>query len=365
LWQRQWRVDPRYRDQRRALAGLHRQHPAPSPALLPVREPDPQARLYRQPLGATRSAALDRFCSRLRVTRYEVLFSVYAWSIYALTGCERPRIASPVSNRPLSEFEDAIGMFANTVLIPTAFDGDKPLDQQLHQQTATVREVLALQDVALADLVEDLRLSSSSALFDFMFVLENTDYARLAHTGLRATLEFNETVQAKCPLTLLVVDAGSQLECWWEFQCSYFDAAQMIAVNRLLQQGLDLLLEKPLATLDALLTPYRFSLPPASQGDSAEPPFNTVADWFAYQVSCTPDAPALVADQQCISYAELDALADTLAATLIEQCPLPEENGAPLQVVLYLEASVEHIVALLALARLNLTAVPLDPGYPL
>ncbi|EGH43065.1 amino acid adenylation, partial [Pseudomonas syringae pv. pisi str. 1704B] len=151
LWQRQWRVDPRYRDQRRALAGLHRQHPASSPALLPVREPGPQARLYRQPLGATRSAALDRFCSRQRVTRYEVLFSVYAWSIYALTGCERPRIASPVSNRPLSEFEDAIGMFANTVLIPTAFDGDKALGQQLHQQTATVREVLALQDVALAD----------------------------------------------------------------------------------------------------------------------------------------------------------------------------------------------------------------------
>ncbi|EPF65906.1 hybrid non-ribosomal peptide synthetase/type I polyketide synthase [Pseudomonas syringae] len=365
LWQRQWRVDPRYRDQRRALAGLHRQHPASSPALLPVREPGPQARLYRQPLGATRSAALDRFCSRQRVTRYEVLFSVYAWSIYALTGCERPRIASPVSNRPLSEFEDAIGMFANTVLIPTAFDGDKALDQQMHQQTATVREVLALQDVALADLVEDLRLSSSSALFDFMFVLENTDYARLAHTGLRATLEFNETVQAKCPLTLLVVDAGSQLECWWEYQCSYFDAGQMVAVNQFLQQGLDLLLEKPSATLDALLTPYRFNLPPASQGDSAEPPFNTVADWFAYQVSCTPDAPALVDNQQCISYAELDALADTLAATLIEQCPLPEDNDAPLQVVLYLQASVEHIVALLALARLNLTAVPVDPGYPL
>ncbi len=232
--------------------------------------------------GSHAQRCTGSFCSRQRVTRYEVLFSVYAWSIYALTGCERPRIASPVSNRPLSEFEDAIGMFANTVLIPTAFDGDKALGQQLHQQTATVREVLALQDVVLADLVEDLRLSSSSALFDFMFVLENTDYARLAHTGLRATLEFNETVQAKCPLTLLVVDAGSQLECWWEYQCSYFDAAQMVAVNQLLQQGLDLLLEKPSATLDALLTPYRFSLPPASQGDSAEPPFNTVADWFAY-----------------------------------------------------------------------------------
>lgn len=365
LWQRQWRVDPHYRDQRRALAGLHRQQPACSPPLVAVREPGPQAWLYRQPLGAMRSAALDRFCSQQRVTRYEVLFSVYAWSVYALTGCERPRIASPVSNRPLTEFEDAIGMFANTVLIPTALDNSMTLDQQMHRQTATVREVLALQDVALADLVEDLRLSSSSALFDFMFVLENTDYARLARTSLRATFELTETVQAKCPLTLSVVDTGSQLECWWEYQCSYFDAAQMNAVNQVFQQGLDLLLEKPSAILDDLLTPYRFSLPPASQGGSDEAPFVTLADWFEHQVNCTPDAPALVADQQRISYAELDALADTLAATLVEQCPLPEGYDAPLQVVLYLEASFEHIVALLALARLNLTAVPLDPGYPL
>ncbi|MFA1029623.1 Non-ribosomal peptide synthetase/polyketide synthetase [Pseudomonas syringae pv. helianthi] len=365
LWQRQWRVDPRYRDQRRALAALHRRQQACSSPLVPVREPGLQARLYRQPLGVARSAALDRFCSQQRVTRYEVLFSVYAWSVYALTGCERPRIASPVSNRPLTEFEDAIGMFANTVLIPTAFDDRMALDRQMHHQTATVREVLALQDVALADLVEDLRLSSGSALFDFMFVLENTDYARLAKTGLRATLELSETVQAKCPLTLSVVDAGAQLECWWEYQCSYFDAGQMVAAQQVFQQGLDLLLEKPSTLLDDLLTPYRFSLPPASQGGSDEAPFGTLADWFEHQVSCTPDAPALVADRQCVSYAELDALADTLAATLIEQCPQPERTDAALQVVLYLDASVEHIVALLALAILNLTAVPLDPGYPL
>ncbi|WP_122848380.1 non-ribosomal peptide synthetase [Pseudomonas viridiflava] len=364
-WQRQWRVAPQYRDQRRALAELHRRQDTPSSALSPVRAVSPQARLYRQPLGELRSAALDRFCSRQRFTRFDVLFSVYAWSLYALTGCERPRIASPVSNRPLAEFEHAPGMFANTVLIPAAFNHEVTLSEQLRIQTDLVREVLALQDVALADLVEDLRLSSDSALFDFMFVLENTDYASLNDGPLQATLEFNETLQAKCPLTLLVVQGGSQLECWWEYQSSHFDAAQIDAINRLFQRGLDALLERRTATLHDVLVPHRFGLPPASVGDRTEPPFTTLADWFEHQALCTPQSIALVADQRHVSYAELNTLADTLAALLVEQYPANDQTKEPLQVVLYLDASVEHIVALLALAKLNLTAVPLDPGYPL
>jgi len=364
LWQGQWSVDPQYRDQRRALAELHRRQPAASAPLLPPRATSPDARLHRQPLGAVRSAALERFCSQQRLTRFEVLFSVFAWSLYALTGAERPRIASPVSNRPLAEFEDTLGMFANTVLIPTAVDNGLTLGEQLRVQTATLRDVLALQDVALADLVEDLRLSSSTALFDFMFVLENTDYASLAGSGLKATLEFSGALQAKCPLTLLVVEGDSQLECWWEYQCSYFDAGQISAVDGLLRRGLDLLLESPTATLHDVLKPHRLSLLPASEGPRSEPPFNTLADWFEHQVHATPNATALVAGKRQLSYAELNALADTLAATLIERHPLPLANEGPLHVVLFLTASVEHIVALLALAKLNLTAVPLDPGYP-
>lgn len=362
-WQRQWSVDPHYRDQRRALAELHRRQEEPSPALMPMREISPDARLHREPLGTVRSAALERFCTQQRLTRFEVLFSVFAWSLYALTGSDRPRIASPVSNRPLAEFEDTVGMFANTVLIPTVVENALPLSEQLRKQTATVREVLALQDVALADLVEDLRLSSSPLLFDFMFVLENTDYAALTDSSLRATLEFNEQLHAKCPLTLLMVGSGSQLECWWEYQCSYFDAEQMRAVNALFRRGLDLLLENPTANLNDLLGPYRRSLPPASEGPQVVLPFNTLADGFEHQVLCTPEAVALVQGQQRLSYSELNTRADALAANLIERHPLPTGN-APLHVVLFLDASVEHIVALLALAKLNLTAVPLDPAYP-
>ncbi|MCX4432077.1 MULTISPECIES: AMP-binding protein [Streptomyces] len=89
-----------------------------------------------------------------------------------------------------------------------------------------------------------------------------------------------------------------------------------------------------------------------------------MAEGFVRQVRLTPTAPALAAGDRTLSYAELDAHAAALAAELLEHWPLLSDDEQPRSIALHLEPSVEHVVALLALARLNITIVPLDPGYP-
>lgn len=310
-WQGRWGVAPYYRQQRRALAQFFREQPPASAAWGPQRrERGAQAGQYRQQLRVTQCQALDRFCAQQRLTRFEVLFSVFLIDLHALTGLSCPRIASPVSNRPLGEFEDIVGMFANTVLIPTQLAGSRSLTDQLREQTARVRHVLALQDVALADVVEDLHLSGQQALFDFMFVLENTDFSKL--DGLQARLEFTGPVQAKCALTLSLVDSPQGLAAWWEYQCDHFTETQIQAAAQLFQRGLDELLETSGHTrLDQLLLPYRRSLPAASQGPLTPVPFTTLADWFEHQARCTPEATALVAGERRLSYRRLNELADS------------------------------------------------------
>ncbi|HYQ64831.1 beta-ketoacyl synthase N-terminal-like domain-containing protein, partial [Actinophytocola sp.] len=103
-----------------------------------------------------------------------------------------------------------------------------------------------------------------------------------------------------------------------------------------------------------LAEPYRRGLPDHGRGVAAELAWDTVAEGFARQAARTPEAPALTGDTT-LSYAELDAHAARLAAVL------PDDAT---DVALYFRPSAEHVVALLALARRNITAVPLDPGYP-
>ncbi|MET0397437.1 MAG: non-ribosomal peptide synthetase [Longimicrobiaceae bacterium] len=80
---------------------------------------------------------------------------------------------------------------------------------------------------------------------------------------------------------------------------------------------------------------------------------------FAAQARRTPDAVAVEAGGTPVSYAELDARADALAARLAALGVVPETR-----VGVCMERSAEMVAALLAVLRAGGAYVPLDPAYP-
>ncbi|MFF0744845.1 amino acid adenylation domain-containing protein [Streptomyces sp. NPDC004111] len=402
-WQTEWFGQDAYdtrRTELRALYGEWAERDAtalstPGP-LEPVRSaagiPGPAGRLLHTRLDAGRRAALDRLCAELGLTRFQVLLGVYAWSLYGVTGRTGLRVAGPVANRPVREFVSGVGMFANTVLLPVEPLAHASLRSQLGEIGARAQAVLDCQDVALADALADVSAdrggSDGSTPFDFLFVLENTDFGALALPGCQVRPHWLEPAAAKCPLTLSVIAqggpqdasppdgdgaAGPGLDCLWEYDARYFDTAEVSAMTELFAAGLDRLTglsgapaaDQGGGTLAELVAPYRRQLPEPGRAAPLPAAFATVADGFARQVRRSPDAPALVTDDLTLTYVQLDHLAAGLADQLIEAHPLPvPDDGSPRCVALHLPPSAEHVVALLALARLNVTAVPLDPSYP-
>ncbi|MFD7662718.1 amino acid adenylation domain-containing protein [Streptomyces sp. NPDC059788] len=366
-WQAEWFASGAYQEQRAALHD--RLSSVDGEAAAPLEPARPRSRvngrLLRASLDPGRRAALDRLCAELALTRFQLLLGVFAWSLYGVTGRSRPRIAGPVANRPVQAFEDSVGMFANTVLLPLDLAPGEQLRAQLLRQGAAVQEVLDRQDVALADVLADREARSDGSPFDFLFVLENTDFGALALPGCAARPEWPVPAEAKCPLTLSVVEHDAGVDCLWEYADDHFDADEIEAMAALFRRGLDDLADGGTGTLAELVGPYRSSLPDPGRGPATAPAFTTVAEGFARQARLTPGAPALVApDGRSLTYAELDAHAAALASELRAAHPLPPEDNGPRCVALHFEPSAEHVVALLALARLNLTIVPLDPSYP-
>lgn len=367
LWQADWFARPSYLTQQAELQAHYaatedEEEAAP---LEPIRSAArAEGRLLHTSLDPVRRAMLDRLCSELGLTRFQLLLGVFAWSLYGVTGRSRLRIASPVANRPVQEFEASVGMFANTVLLPLHVTPREALRAQLLRHGALAQTVLDRQDVALADVLAARESHQEGAPFDFLFVLENTDFSTLALPGCDTRPEWLTPTEAKCALTLSVVEHEAGFDCLWEYSDDHFDAADAQAMAELFRQGLDRLAEDQDATVSHLVAPYRRGLPDPGHGASAQPAWTTVAEGFARQVRLTPTAPALAAGDRTLSYAELDAHAAALAAELLERRPLPPDDEHPRSIALHLEPSVEHVVALLALARLNITIVPLDPGYP-
>ncbi|AYG78432.1 Surfactin synthase subunit 2 [Streptomyces hundungensis] len=369
-WQSEWFSRDAYRSQRSELAALYADllhDPAgadPAP-LEPVHPSDgPTGRLLHTSLDTARRTALDRLCGDLGLTRFQLLLGVYAWSLYGVTGRTRPRIAAPVANRPVQDFESSIGMFANTVLLPLAVAPREHLRSQLLRYGAATQAVLDRQDVVLADVVADLTGPAGTTPFDFMFVLENTDYDTLALPGCDVRPQWRAPVDAKCPATLTVVERATGFDCLWEYDAGHFDAAEVTALAALFERGIEALADGVDRPLSELVAPFRRQLPEPGRAEPAPLAHATVAEGFALQARRTPDAPALVHAGRTLTYAQLDAWAGAFAAELQRLHPLEPGDSDPRSVALYLQPSAEHVVALLALARLNLTIVPLDPAYP-
>ncbi len=334
-----------------------------SAPLIPAEVTAPSGRLLHTRLAGHRRAALDRIGAELGLTRFQLLLGVFACGVYGVTGRDRPLIASPVANRPVAGFEAAVGMFANTVLLPLRLDPAEELRAQLGRHGRAGAAVLDRQDVALADVLADYRFAESGPLFDFLFVLENTDYSALTLPGCASRPEWLAPAGAKCALTLTVVESGDALDCLWEYAAEYLTDPDAAALAALFEQALDWLVEGRTATLAELVAGHRAGLAEPGRGRAMALDYTTVAEGFARQLRQSPDAPALRSGGRTVSYAELDGYAGALAAELLANYPVPTD-GRACCVALHLEASVEHVVALLALARLNLTIVPLDPEYP-
>ncbi|ARG70694.1 hypothetical protein B1T47_18460 [Mycobacterium kansasii] len=357
LWQRDLRCSPGYQDQRRALrrhyAGLEWPTPRAETA-------GGNARLFRSSLDAGQRAGIARLAAELGLTRFQLLLAAFTWSLYGVTGRTRPIVATPVAGRPMAEFESAVGMFANTVLLPVDLAPDAQLRAQLQRQAVATQEVLNRQDVTLADVLTDTPVPAGVSPLEFLFVLESTDYGALALPDCGVRHLWPQPAQAKCPLTLFVLEREAGPDCVWEYAEGAFDGDRIQAAAELFHRAVDLLISDSSGTLTELAAPYRADIAGHGRGPRSTPSFVTVAEGFARQVARTPHAPAVTTSEHALSYAELDAHAAALAA----QLPQVSDPAAPARVAMYLPPSAEHVVALLAAARLNVTAVPLDPAYP-
>ncbi|HEY0735639.1 MAG TPA: amino acid adenylation domain-containing protein, partial [Herpetosiphonaceae bacterium] len=118
--------------------------------------------------------------------------------------------------------------------------------------------------------------------------------------------------------------------------------------------------QQPLATLPLLTAAERTQLLTTwNQPAIPEPAFACIHDLVAAQAARTPDLPALVAGDQTLSYAALNARANQLAHELHTHGVGPE-----VRVGVYLDRTADLLVALLAVLKAGGCYVPLDPAYP-
>ncbi|NEY31314.1 amino acid adenylation domain-containing protein, partial [Streptomyces sp. PRKS01-65] len=126
-----------------------------------------------------------------------------------------------------------------------------------------------------------------------------------------------------------------------------------------LETALDGGADVPLSSLDVLGEGERRRVLVDWNDTAADLGSALVPELFAAQVARTPDAVAVVAEGESVSFAELDARANRLARYLMGQ-----GVGAESLVGVCLPRGVEMVVAVLAVWKAGAGYLPVDPEYP-
>jgi len=128
--------------------------------------------------------------------------------------------------------------------------------------------------------------------------------------------------------------------------------------TRFLEQALDQP-DAPLHTLELVLPERQALLERWNDTAAPYPEHLCIHQLFEQQVRLTPDAIALVCDDESLTFAQLNARANRLAHHLIALGVRPEDR-----VALCMERGIGAIVALFAILKAGGAYIPLDPAYP-
>ncbi|MFI7344367.1 amino acid adenylation domain-containing protein [Streptomyces sp. NPDC050085] len=280
-------------------------------------------------------------------------------------GGEDLTVGSPIEGRTDDALDDLVGFFVNTWVLRADLAHDPTFGQLVEQARDKALAAYDNQDVPFEWLVELLnpdRSTSYQPLFQTMLAWQFV-WSELTMPGLRVTPVPVGTDTAKFDLFFNVVpDATGRAHGRLEYAAELFDHETAVSIVDRFVRILEQVVADPgirLADIDVLAADeQRWLLGTAN--DTAEPTLEPgLIETVARQAQATPDAAAVIGEEEALTYGELDARANRLAHWLIGRGVRPESL-----VAVALPRSVDLVVALLAVQKAGAAYIPIDPDHP-
>nr|APD71884.1 non-ribosomal peptide synthetase 6 [Streptomyces sp.] len=347
---------------REALDGLE------EPTLLapPGSEPAVAERLEVD-LPADFTAGLTAAGRRLGVTLNTLVQTAWGVLLGRLTGRDDVTFGATVSGRPpeIAGIETMVGLFINTLPVRIRLRPEETLAELLNRVQSEQLALLPHQYLGLADIQ---RLAGIGELFDTATVFENyptTPGGLAAPDGAAPAVQVSSTDLRDAthyPLSLAAALVGDHLHVRLDHRPDVLGREEAGQLVDRLRQVLRTMAEQPatrVGRLDPLPAGERERLLAAGDDRGRVAGAATLPELFEAQAARTPDAVAVVADGARLDYAELNARANRVARLLVSRGAGPDRLVAVTG-----PASVDWLVALLAVAKSGAGYVPLDPGLP-
>lgn len=371
-----WQLEEAQSDSAQAQLEYWKQRFAtPPPVLeLPGDRPRPPIQSYRgNVLGYAIPIALydevKRFSRQEGATAFMTFLAVFHALLSRYSGQDDIVVGVGNANRPRREIEALVGFFINTLPLRVDMSGNPTFRELLAQVKASTIDSYANQDVPVERLIESLNIERSlshSPLFQTMVFYQNFPEQTVELPGLTllpVLLDSAHSGTARADISIFANESPDGLMLLIEYASDLFDHDYIEAFAGHLEQLMRSVVADPgrrLSELEILSAEERQRLRVDLNATARPMPVEaTIHAMFEAQVSRSPQAVALVQGGTRLTYAELDAQANAVAAKLRAQgC------GPGTMVGLFLDRTPQMVAALLGTLKSGAAYVPLDPSYP-
>lgn len=366
-WQSHWQGSESFKRQQRywskrlanlpEILDLPLDHPRPA-----LQQHEGAVEQFRLPSSLV--AQLSQLAQSHGASLYMALLAVFAGLLSRYSGQADVAIGTPTANRGERHWEDVLGFFSNVIVMRVAASPDMSFAALLEHVRDAALGDYENQEFPFEQVVEHLhpqRSLSHSPLFQVMFILREGDGA-VSVPGLDIEPLPAHNGISKFDLTLTVEKAAGHVVAGIEYSTALFEPATIRRMashfTRLVEQAVATP-ERCMGDLPLLSTEENDAHVQWNATDAAFDEQACIHQLIQAQALKSPDAIAVSFDATDVSYADLRRRSGLLASTLRRQ-----GVGIESRVGVFVDRSVEMVVALLGILEAGAAYVPLDPKYP-
>ncbi|NEQ78177.1 MAG: amino acid adenylation domain-containing protein [Okeania sp. SIO2C9] len=321
-------------------------------------------------IPAALTSKVKQLTQKQGTTLFMTLLAAFKVLLSRYSGQESIAVGSPIANRNRSEIEGLIGFFVNSLVMYTDLGGDPSFTEVLNRVKQTALEAYGHQDIPFEKLVEELqpeRSLSQNPLFQVMFAVQQEEILKPSFNLPNLEVSWYEELEVEMTVRMDMEfhlwPAGEEIKGLCAYNRDLFEAE---TISRMVSHYQNLLSvavetpEKPISQLPLMTELERDQILLEWNNTKTDyPKDKCIHQLFEEQVQKTPDALAVVFEQQKLTYSQLNSKANQLARYLQKLGVAPETL-----VGICVERSVEMVVGLLAILKAGGAYVPLDPSYP-
>lgn len=366
IWRRQHldsdRIERQMAYWRRTLSG-------PLPKLeLPTDHPRPPNPSYRGSmetftLSRDFTEALKAFNRAEGATPYMTLLAAFKAMLFRYTGQEEILIGGVTDLRRRPELEQLMGFFLNAIVLRTRPSADLTFRDYLAQVRTCVLGALDAGEAPFDRLVRELAVArepGANPIFQVMFSIQPLVDA--FPDGWGFTQMDVVTGGAKVDLCLELEERADGICGRFIYRCDMFEAGtirRMIGHWRTILEGAIAAPGETLGRLPLMTPAESRQILQAWNATDAPVPAATLHHWFQAQAQRTPDAIAVVFEDQAWTYRELDRRSDAVASRLRKAGVKTESL-----VGICMNRSLDMVAGLLGILKAGGAYLPLDPSLP-